>query len=432
LRRRLEAFDPEARRFVRWATANAIQLDPDRPESLAPERFAALDALLAGKRIVYLAESDHFLHETYVFRRLLLPYLFSRGWRWIGEEIGASDGSRIDAYLATGDERVLDRVATFGYRGAGRTDRDDSATGLLREGAPVYPHAGMKSEQRSLLRAVRELDAGAATGASRPRFFGFDIDAIVGGAYEDLAQLLGTHPEDATLREVFARLERVCGESRRDEIARIEGVLALVRKRRASLEALLGADEYDSTVTVLASLRDSLEFVADAFPATDWRVVSDAMARREEAMLRRVRHVLSRLGAGEKLVLQGHAGHLCKRWPAVRPLEMWAGPPPLNLGTALAEEHGDEVFSIWMIHGHGRSAQPFSTLPAELSILPGTLNAVLAEVGSCFLLPVTSGATLLRRERDISWMYNAIIRTRLADQADAVFFVREVGPLRGE
>ena len=81
LRRRIEAFDPEARRFVRWASANAIHLDPLGRESFEPERLAALDPLLAGKRLVYLGESDHFLHETHVFRRLLVPYLVSRGRR---------------------------------------------------------------------------------------------------------------------------------------------------------------------------------------------------------------------------------------------------------------------------------------------------------------------------------------------------------------
>jgi erythromycin esterase-like protein len=432
LRRQLESHGPGARRFEAWASANAIHLEPAAVEPVDVERLAPLDGHLADKRIIYLAESDHFIHETHVFRQLLTPYLFSRGWRWIGEELGASDGGRIDQYLATGDESWLDRVAMFGYRDARRTDRDDTPTGLLRDAwGPSYPQAAMKAEQVSRLRKLRRLSEARPPGTSRLRFFGFDIDAAVGGGYEDVNGLLSPHREDSRIRELASALERVGGESAGEELARLERVLQHMQEHRPSLEEALGAGTYEALLSSVLSLRDSLKFVAVAHPATDWPTVAEAMAEREEAMFQRVRRVLSRLGPGEKVILQGHAAHLSKDWPSVRQLSVWAGPPKQNLGTRLLAEYPGQVFSIWMVHGRGRSAQPFTSLPSELHLVPGTLNALLARVGACFLLPTTGvGAEWLSRERELTWMYNGLLRTPVARQADALFFVRTVGPLR--
>ncbi|WPB75264.1 hypothetical protein KYC5002_40505 [Archangium violaceum] len=432
LRRQLESHAPGARRFETWASANAVHLDPTAVEPMDVERLAALDGHLAHKRIVYLAESDHFLHETHVFRQLLTPYLFSRGWRWIGEELGASDGGRIDQYLATGDESWLDRVATFGYRGARRTDRDDTPTGLLRDAwGPSYPQAAMKAEQVSRLRKLRRMSEDRPPGTARLGFFGFDIDASVGGGYEDVDGLLSAHREDPRLRALVSMLERVGGESAEEELARLERLLQHMREHRPALEGVLRAGSYDALLSAVLTLRDSLKFVSVAHPATDWAVVTKAMAEREEAMFQRVRRMLSRLGPGEKLILQGHAAHLSKDWPSVRQFSVWAGPPRHNLGTRLCAEYPGQVFSIWMVHGRGRSAQPFTTLPSELHLVPGTLNALLARVGACFLLPTTGpGAQWLSRERDLTWMYNGLLRTPVARQADALFFIRDVEPLR--
>jgi hypothetical protein len=61
-------------------------------------------------------------------------------------------------------------------------------------------------------------------------------------------------------------------------------------------------------------------------------------------------------------------------------------------------------------------------------------NAILAEVGSIYLLPTDTmdaqRADLLKSEIDIAGIYNATFRTAISRQADAIFFVNKVNPLK--
>jgi erythromycin esterase-like protein len=98
----------ERRDFVAWAREQAINVDLASPEASA---LTALDPLLEGKRIVYLGESNHFIHEKYAYRLLFLRHLVDAGFRWIGKELAWTDGIWIERFLATGNEVHLDHVA---------------------------------------------------------------------------------------------------------------------------------------------------------------------------------------------------------------------------------------------------------------------------------------------------------------------------------
>ena len=52
-------------------------------------KHTANRAKLIGKRIVFLGESHHWVHEKYTCRELLLRYLVSRGWRHIARPVAA-------------------------------------------------------------------------------------------------------------------------------------------------------------------------------------------------------------------------------------------------------------------------------------------------------------------------------------------------------
>jgi erythromycin esterase-like protein len=111
-----------------WAAECAIHikdLDAADPRHLAP-----LDGLLAGKRLVFLGEADHFVGELLGLWTLLLRYLIGHGFCWIGEELGVCDGLRTDRYRESGDKEWLRRLPSFGYRQQMRADRDDSLPGL--------------------------------------------------------------------------------------------------------------------------------------------------------------------------------------------------------------------------------------------------------------------------------------------------------------
>src|SRR4051794_21793879 len=87
--------------------AIAIELDGECGDI---EPFAVLDDLASRARIAYVGEMDHFITEKYDYRLLCIRYLVSRGWRWFGEELAADRGERVDEYLRTGDDSLLDPV----------------------------------------------------------------------------------------------------------------------------------------------------------------------------------------------------------------------------------------------------------------------------------------------------------------------------------
>src|SRR5689334_11513407 len=124
---RLFSNDLAIREFKAWASTHAIRLDLPLRSERNFERLGVLDSALASKRIVYLGEPDHFIHETYDYPLLMLRFVISRGCNHLGEEVGLVEGYRINQSLAGGDSDFLERVPMYGYKGGQRTDRHGSA-----------------------------------------------------------------------------------------------------------------------------------------------------------------------------------------------------------------------------------------------------------------------------------------------------------------
>ncbi|MFZ0679040.1 hypothetical protein [Candidatus Binatus sp.] len=154
--------------FRAYAAERAIAFKDLEAIEKNARRLSILDPLVAGKRLAYIGESDHFIHEKYAYRLAMLNYLAARGFRNVGEELGATDGIRIARYVETGNESQLERVSIYGYSGATRTDRDDTPTGILRGSfGDAYPTALFAAEQKRFAHGLRKIGV---------RFFGFDID----------------------------------------------------------------------------------------------------------------------------------------------------------------------------------------------------------------------------------------------------------------
>jgi len=105
--------------------------------------------------------------------------------------------------------------------------------------------------------------------------------------------------------------------------------------------------------------------------------------------------------------------------------------PPL--GDFLSRRYAGEVFSIWMLIGEGRDRQTMPPLTDKVRLVAGTLNAILAEVGECFVLPIDRSdrrARLLESKTRIGLDGNSSIETPVAAQTDALFFIRAVTPIR--
>jgi erythromycin esterase-like protein len=190
-----------------------IDLDGEHGD-LAP--FSVLDDLADRARVAYIVEMDHFIHEKYDFRLLCIRYLASRGWRWFGEELDWRQGERVDRYLATGDERLLDPIE----------EPDWYTSGALRQAVDRHPKAAFDAEQRRFAQAVRRAVPDA-------RWFGFDI----GGADEDYLKLanaartLDELPPAMALRErlIHERVARFLRDHPDEKVALMAGSLHLMK-----------------------------------------------------------------------------------------------------------------------------------------------------------------------------------------------------------
>jgi erythromycin esterase-like protein len=436
-------FDSSKRRAVEdfrsYATERAIAFKDLEAIDDNARRLSILDPLITGKRFAYVGEPDHFIHEKYAYRLLMLNYLAGRGFTHVGEEIGASDGARIDRYIGTGDESQLERVTIYGYSGATRTDRDDTPTGILRASfGDAYPTAQFGAEQQRFAHGLRRItrDLESRGNGSRLRFFGFDIDPLPGGGYEDLAELLGSAPAEATIDRLRKALERVKGETIDDEIVRLDEALRLIEEDGQRMAQICGADRLNAIRYSATCLRDSFNYVRITYPAKTFDALNPGMAFRERYMHRQVDRMLGQMRPNEKLALMSHNMHLCRAPDAVAGSDAAAGPggktdPPL--GAWLASRYPAEVFSTWMLIGRGEDSQPFPTLSKTIREKAGTLNAILGEFGDCFILPIEvtdPRARLLTENIEIMHDGNGGVRTALARQADAIFFIRDVTPLR--
>ncbi|HUU46754.1 MAG TPA: erythromycin esterase family protein [Acidobacteriota bacterium] len=423
-----------ARAFLDWACVAAVCLDDFGDGGLDVERLAFLDEALEGRRIVYLGEPSHWIHEKYPYRLLMLRYLFSRGWRHLGEELSWSDGRRVDHYLDTGESAQLDRITAYGYEGANRPDRDDRATGLLAEGSS-FPTDLFRSEQVRFAHALRRMSESRPPGSDRLHFFGFDADYIPGAGYEHIDELLLGHENSAPVTDMRALLARVEGETIQVESVRVGAALEWLKENRDGVDDAIGSDAEERLRYTLLNLRESLDYVAMANPATDWETLRQAMAKREQIMHRHVSQVLSTLGPEEKLILMAHNQHLAKDDDGISAPQVGAGPGGgivPSVGCYLNRLFPGEVFSIWMLWERGADCQPYPRLSNKLGSPLTSLNAVLADVGPVFILPTHSPdprSQLLSGETEIASMYNQVLRATLADQCDAIFFVREVSPL---
>ncbi len=391
-------------RFVRWARRAAIPL-PD-PIRATPELTDFLAGALASKRLLFLGEADHFIREKIEYRLAFAEAALPAGFDWCGEELGWSDGQRINDYLHDREGASLDRITLFGYRDEMRDDRDDFPTGILKASFEKPADAGLRFEHRRLLTGMRDL----ARRSPSLCFFGFDVDTAPGGAYADLAAR-------------GLSLERVAGETLAQEVERLSRTLA----DATDLDPL--------TCTSLQTLRDSLEYTSLAHPAPSYEALAPAMAYRERVMHRHVDFMIDQLPEGHGLVLWGHNHHLARDDASIVSAEGVGpgGDTEPSLGHHLNERHRDDIYVVWMVFGHGEDSQPFPDLPRKLRPPRRSLNGLLRSVGGNFLLPTRSDAPEAQRLSEpsrIYHLYNSYARVPVASQADAICFIAEVSPLR--
>ena len=427
---------PQAADFAKWANQNALRLNSLDCNDNDPAAFAFLDRALKGKRVVFLGESDHFVAERMEFRLLLIRELAKRGFRRIGMEMGLSDAKRIDRFLATGDENWLDRVALYGYRGDMREDRSDEIAGWTDDSHPEFTRT-LLDEAKWFVRQLRKINEALPQGEPRLRWFGFDLSFRPGGGYADATELLAPFMEGALVRGIKERMVRVPGESRLEEAARLEALVAFLDEHEADLVIMIGkANELE--------LRRSLQRMADAFrfidglrglKESDAKTVADALGKRERRMDHNFDEYLAGWPPGEKIILLGHAMHLSKDSESIRTQDygsMWK-----SIGTYLTEKLPGEVYGVWLLHDRGSHGLVRGVPPVQPFRSPwGSIERRLAQVHPIFMLPIGSDDprdTWLNQERTFS-IGGRPAHAVLPRQTDCIFFIEtasEPGKRRG-
>ena len=392
-----------------WLDDHAIRLDPKTYAVAADDidRLAVIDAALSKARLVFLGETNHFIHEKTDFRLWWLRNLAQHHRLVVGEELGWSDGRDVARYLADGDETHLDRLATFGDRSHVRTDRDDQPTGILRASFDAYPTALFKAEQTRFYRGLRDI--------ARVRFFGFDIDAVG-------HRLRGRRGASRRCRHQRRILEAVRSRTGRDT----------ARRGRSTHVAAAGvACDAAEIREDLQSMIETLRYTALAHPAADYEALRPAMAYRETTLKRRVERMLHSLADDEVLVLMAHAFHLAKRDDRINGVGVGPGGDQVSsLGHHLVATQGLPVYSVWLLYGGGHDSQPFPDLPRTASYPADSLNAHLSRRRNALIVPVRPGTEALERDVGVGHMYNLVVPVHLPSQADAIFFVPQVTPLQ--
>lgn len=234
--------------LVQWIRENRIPIPDDW--SPTPALQTAVTEVLSDRRILFVREADHFIHEKADYRGLFASLAYPSGFRTFVEEFGHHDGTLVNRFLQTGAAADLDRVTIYGYQGHQREDRDDQPTGISKGSADQYPTREFSSEHRRLLQQLRDQPSPVA-------FHGFDVDGSPGGAYVDLVK---QNPG----------LDRVADETLTAEIERL----------RLFVETNPG-EELSSEVAVLA---DALQYIRMVNPAATYEDMNPAMAFREQVM----------------------------------------------------------------------------------------------------------------------------------------------------
>lgn len=410
--------------WVTWIKKTAIQLQTLDWRTVNLKDLRSLDDKLEGKRVIYLGEPDHYIHEKYNYRLILIRYLFEKGWRYVGMEMGRSDGMRADRFLETGDHRWLEQMAVYGYLGDRRKNRDDKYRPGKAQKNPGFVKA-IVTEEKWFFEQLRSINQNLAPGQSRLCWFGYDADMYPGGGYRDARELLDKHSKTQLAQKILNSLALVENETAEEEVERLKGVLAIIIKNKDDLQQLLGKNKTDELKGIVHCLLDSMKFRIARKAGYDLKLMVPAYREREKTMFRQINELLDRLPPEEKIILMGHNLHLSKNYKSIRfsGVNMWP-----SIGSHVNQKLQGKVYSIWMLYDHGWSADVSKQSIKYIHSHPGRIESLMARAGHAFILPLNSPdprATYLDKERGFVVNGDAAFGL-LRKNADAIFFISEV------
>ena len=422
-----------------WIAQNAIRVDGLSSEADYPQ-LAFFDRAVETKRIVFLGEASHFVHEKYDYRLILLKRLVARGFSNVGMEMGISDGQRVDDFMASGDPHDLDRVALYGYRS--KFVRSRQTAGACPEFVKIYPGfmSLFKGEESWFYGQLRRIGRSTLPAAERVRHFGFDVDTVPGGGYEDVIALVGDSQSEPAVADLIAVLKLAADNIADSEQQRLLEALELIDGRSSELESAIGPKKISNIRLAIRALLESVRFIdverakpCDPTQIAAWsKRLMDAMAARERMMYEILRAKLDDLGPDSKIALMGHDFHLSKN---IDTLRFTRAEVPDSAAPAMWPSIGEFVtktlriptYSVWMVQAHGFQSN-IDCASAECPIDSGAdyLGTLLRAAGPASLVPLERplppGAAAL--DRKLSFAVNGgTYSGNVVQNADALFFV---------
>lgn len=409
------------------ANPGVIAIPSLDPSATPSELFRKLDEDLKGKRIVFLGEASHWVHEKYDFRILLLNYLVANGFNHIGMEMGVSDGERVNRYLQTGAESDLERVALYGY----------TSQYFREQGLPATPFKkAFVSEEKNFYRNLRSI---ALNKGVRVRHFGFDLDMIIGGGFEDAKEQLSPFSKDPTVKGLLFKLDSIALASQSLPVVakQLSALTKEIQDQRIKLSAMIGEATVKSVLNAFEMITSSIRFKTALSGAPPLETTFKEMAIREEQMFKQVDRLKRSLGPTDKVVFMGHNFHLNRDSPSLSfapvavaetmNVKMWD-----SVGEYIRESFPSEVFGVWMIHNQGQQSGSQCAPSCAVDTGSGYAGEILSGVGS----PIFYGKIAdmphiqLNRPLNIAVNDNGTNSGNVAKNAEAVFFVDHVTPLR--
>lgn len=284
--------------FLKWARDEAKAFDiPESVDQLSDLSF--LDQVIAGKDIVALGESAHYLHEWNLLRTRMFQYLVAvHGFKTFVLEIGFVEGKIIHDYVLGADVPWEDVIEAF-----------TNAWGVW-------------AEVQELLQWMRCENASRAE-QDKLRFYGMDGSGNWSHANRTYKALHDYLLEvDAPLAKIFAQefadpLKHLCFENRgeiEEETWKHLGwhasrLINLMERNREAYVDVSSADDFAWNMQNALVLRDQLhcwaetELDFDAGFKTFWNI-------RDASMAAGLEWVINREGPSRRILVGAHNNHL--------------------------------------------------------------------------------------------------------------------------
>lgn len=381
--------------FIAWGKERAFEFGND----VGTQLWHSLPQIEEAD-VIGIGECDHYVSERLDVRLALADVLVPGGFSSFGFERGVSDGFRIDRFLRTASMKWLDRVGALGYREDQIAGRDDDSDPFVGRWSPDRI-ATARAEERWFYEQLSRFPGARA--------FGFDMDMVPGGIYQDILDF--GNPQAS----IETELARIPNESLDEEIERVSRVL---------IELAPQAWTTIATESLVQSLLVSRAFRQGA---TGMNPTWIALLRnREKLMAKRVRFSFNDTG---KCLLFGHNEHLAKDPASMSLAEV--GKDRVVMPETLAQllvDDGMRVVTIWFLFNEGdHFPHPFDPSPSDtVEADPTRIESSLAQIGDRFVLPLSGDMPTLLAEWTNYWSGGYNHSCVLSNQADAIVFMSNV------